>query len=98
MSDEYKAYLLVYTDALERTEVRKIIKSMNTVSKWRYDLPNSFYLISYSSAQEISDEFRDAFGGKNYRFLVTEIGKNKQGWLPKETWHLINKKKFRDKE
>ena len=92
-----KAYIFVYSDNLgSREEVKKCIDSIPQVNTWRYDMPNSFYLISENSADEIARAIHD-FTGKT-RFLVSEITPNKQGWLSKETWHLINNKKHKPKD
>ncbi|MCA0153762.1 hypothetical protein [Winogradskyella vincentii] len=87
-----KAYLLVYSNSLgTREKVKNCLDKSNLVIHWRYDLPNAFYIISEDSANELSDMIRGKLG--NGRFIVTEISSNKQGWLPRQTWDLINKKK-----
>ena len=87
-----KAYLLVYSDSLgTREQVKNCVSKIEEVHTWRYDMPNSFYIISEYSANEIAQSIRRVLG--NNRFIVTEISvSNRQGWLPKETWHLINQK------
>lgn len=87
-----KAYLLVYSNSLgSRDEVKNCVDNSQEILLWRYDMPNSFYLISEHSADQISEMIRNELG--NNRFLVTEISSNKQGWLPRKTWDLINKKR-----
>lgn len=87
-----KAYLFVYSNDLgTRQEVKRCIDSLEEIIYWRYDMPNSFYLISESTAQKISDGVRAKLGKK--RFFITEItDDNKQGFLPRRTWDLINRK------
>lgn len=92
-----KAYILVYSDKLgTREEVKHCIDSIKEVYTWRYDMSNSFYIISDYSADQIATAIHD-FTGKT-RFLVSEITSNKQGWLPDDTWYLINNKKHKPKE
>ena len=87
-----KAYLFVYSNDLGTREiVKNAVDSIESIILWRYDLPNSFYLISTSSAIELSKTIRMKLGDK--RFIITEISSNKQGWLPQKSWHLINNKK-----
>lgn len=87
-----KAYILVYSDSLGTREVVKnCLNNIGLIIHWRHDMPNSFYIISESSAQELSDSIVKKLGKK--RFLITEISSNKQGMLPKETWDLINNKR-----
>jgi len=88
-----KAYILVYSNDLGTREiVKNTIDSMKIIDIWRYDLPNSLYLISESTADEIAREIRERLGDK--RFFITEISTNKQGWLPRKSWNLINNKKL----
>jgi hypothetical protein len=86
-----KAYLLVYSNSLgTREKVKNVLDKTNKVIHWRYDLPNSFYLVSEFTASQISDVIRAKLG--NGRFIITEISDNKQGWLPKASWDLIKTK------
>lgn len=92
-----KAYILVYSDNLgSRAQVKECIDNISEVITWRYDMPNSFYLISENSADEIARAIHE-YTGKT-KFLVSEITSNKQGWLSKDTWYLINNKKHRPKD
>lgn len=92
-----KAYILVYSDKLgTREEVKNCMDNIPEVITWRYDMPNSFYIISEKSAGEIAEAIHD-FTGKT-RFLVTEITSNRQGWLPDDTWYLINNKTHKPKK
>ena len=88
-----KVYLLVYSSSLgNREEVRACIKSLPEIITWRYDMPNTFYMVSEFEAQDISDAIRKYFTGKG-RFLVTEVTENRQGLLLKKTWYFIKNKK-----
>ncbi|HED07288.1 MAG TPA: hypothetical protein ENI57_04135 [Ignavibacteria bacterium] len=92
-----KAYILVYSDVLgTREEVKKCMDSIPQVDTWRYDLPNSFYIISEYSADEIARAINNFTGKTN--FIVSEITSNKQGWLSEETWYLINNKTHMPKQ
>lgn len=92
-----KAYLLVYSSRLgSRAEVTEWLNAMPKVINWRFDMPNCYYLISESSATELSVRLRE-IAGKDGRFLVSEITSNKSGWLPKETWNLIRNKRGQPK-
>lgn len=87
-----KAYLLVYSPTLgSREQIKECINSLQEIITWRYDMPNSFYLISGHEAKDLSDAVRSYFNNKG-RFLITEISDNRQGWLPEKTWHLIRNK------
>lgn len=85
---ERKVYLLVYTNSVgTRDDIKAWANSCGLVKAWRYDMPNSMYLASEAAAQELSDSLREAL--PQGRFLITELSRNRQGWLSSETWHLI---------
>jgi hypothetical protein len=87
-----RAYLLVYSDLLgSRIEVTDCVDSIPEVYTWRYDMPNSFYLISDCDATEIAEAIREYLGNKG-RFIVAEVNDNRNGWLPPKTWHLLRHK------
>lgn len=91
-----KTYLLVYADSLGNRElVKKILDSSpNIIKNWRYDMPNSFYIWSESTAQDIVTSIEEKVGdATSKRFLVVEITSNKQGYLTKDTWAFINRTK-----
>ncbi len=91
------AYLLVYNDALgSREDVKRCLNEMDAVITWRYDLPHSFYVVSEVDARTLADSIRERLG--TGRFLIAEITTNKQGWLPKDTWYLLNNKADKPKE
>jgi hypothetical protein len=93
---ERKAYLLIYSGAsITREQVKNWANSETAVITWRYDLPNSFYLISEKSAQELSNSLMNRIG--KARFLITEVSANRQGYLPKDTWYLFRNKKLPEK-
>jgi hypothetical protein len=91
------AYLLVYNDALgSREDVKRCLNEMDEVTTWRYDLPHSFYFVSESDARTLAESIRKRLG--KGRFLIAEITDNKQGWLPSDTWYLLNNKAHKPKE
>ena len=85
-----RAYLFIYSPKVgTRDEVKDFIDECPEVVHWRYDLPNTFYLISDASADELYATIQ-GFNAKRGRFLICEAGANKEGWLPKKTWTLLN--------
>lgn len=86
------AYVFLYDDRVgTREEVKDYIDRLPEVLNWRFDLPNSFYIVSQCSADELAEKIQEFTDG-NGRFLVLEVTGNKQGWLPRRTWNMINKK------
>ena len=61
-----KAYLLVYSNSLgTREKVKNVLDKSSKVIHWRYDLPNSFYIISENTATQISDTLREKLVKEN---------------------------------
>lgn len=84
-------YLLVYSDTCGSREfVKRWVNSKPLITTWRYDLPNSFYLVSDSDVNVLTAELRKHCGSKG-RFLITKLEKDRNGFLPKETWAFIKK-------
>ena len=87
-----KAYLLVFSELVGgKMAIRNWLNSEPKVIHWRTDLPHSFYVISEASAAELSQSLIN-FNGKKGRYLIAEIGDNRQGLLPKDTWNLLREK------
>ena len=92
-----KSYLFVYSNNTgTRDEVKNIINSMTEIEKWRYDIPNCFYLISEYTAQQIAEKFKSLTSNEvNISFLITEIDNNYWGWLSEESWSVIRNKEYK---
>ena len=90
-----KTYLLVYANSLgDREYVKQVLGAIPIIRNWRYDMPNSFYLWSDTTAQDIVTSIAEKVGdATSKRFLVVEITSNKQGYLTKDTWAFINRTK-----
>ena len=92
------AYLLIYDHEVgTREEVREFLDEQPEILHWRYDLPNTFYLISDQSAEDLYEIFQN-FNRKHGRFLVSKVSSNRQGWLPRKTWKFLNEKKYTTKK
>lgn len=86
-----KVYILVYSNVIgDRSVMKDILNSIEGVLDWRFDMPNSFYLISEMSASTLVDRIHANIQSESCRFFITEISANRQGYLPKDTWSFIN--------
>ncbi|MEE4291174.1 MAG: hypothetical protein V2J13_05465 [Cycloclasticus sp.] len=93
-----RAYLFIYDSKVgSRDEVKEVFNSMQRVYTWRFDMPNTFYIISDSSAEELYDEFIQ-FNGKKGKFMFIEASTNRQGLMLSDTWHLLTHKSHKPKE
>lgn len=92
-----KSYLLVFNSQLGTLEtVKNMLNGMPMVEKWRYDLPNAFYIVSQHTARQIAEQLY-AIGGKKGMFILTEIPGNSWGWLTNESWYLIQNHEYKPK-
>ncbi|MFW4369690.1 hypothetical protein [Pseudomonas sp. XWY-1] len=86
-----RSYIFVYEDKCgTRDEVKNYIDKIPEILNWRYELPNSFFLVSDLSAREIYEKIKEF--SKDGKFIVSETTSNKQGWLAKDSWNIMNKK------
>lgn len=86
-----KAYLLAYSNELgTREQVRDALDANPLIENWRYDLPNSFYLISETSSKELANSIRSSL--PQGRFIVSLVDKDYWGWNNDETWYLLKNK------
>ena len=87
-----RTYLFIYSDAMcNRDTIKTAIAGIPEIIRWRYDIPNSFYIHSNASADELTAKIANKFPGRKC-FLFVEIFENRQGYLSKETWNFINQK------
>ena len=87
-----RTYLFIYSDAMcNRDTIKTAIAGIPEIIRWRYDIPNSFYIHSNASADELTAKIANKFPGRKC-FLFVEISENRQGYLSKETWNFINQK------
>ena len=86
------AYQITFNGQLcSRDELTKFLDSVSDISYWYTCLPFCVFFSSSLTAQEISDKIKTRFesykvGG---RFLVTEVHKDRQGWLPPKAWKIF---------
>lgn len=81
-------YVFIYNnDFGDREAVKELLNNITAVRNWRYDLPNAFYLDSEETADNLANLIIEK--KPNVRFLLTEVSRNMQGWLPKETWDFL---------
>ena len=76
----------------DRQAVKVWANESPLVLTWRYDLPNTFYLVSEASAAELYADFAQG-SRKSWRCLVTEVSENRQGRLPMDTWYFLRNKR-----
>jgi len=85
------AYLLVYNDACgTQEEIKQFVDQMDAITYWYYCMPHAFFLISTYTAKGITDFMRARFAErKGAYFFVTEIAPDRNGWMPRQVWHML---------
>lgn len=87
-----KSYVFIYNSGVgTRDEVRNFIDSLPEILDWRIELPNTFYLITELSADQLADKIR-TINKNNGFFLITEVHHNRQGWQSRDAWNFISQK------
>lgn len=85
-----KMYLLVY-NGWEQSDCKDMLDAFlkeKTISFWRTDIYNSFYIVSKEHIDTIRDKIHNYI--ESLRFVLVEM-KNVSGWLPTDGWKAINK-------
>ena len=85
-----KMYLLVY-NGWEQSDCKDMLDAFlkeKTISFWRTDIYNSFYIVSTEHIDTIRDKIHSYI--ESLRFILVEM-KNVSGWLPTDGWKAINK-------
>ena len=86
-----KSYIFVYIGG---EEVREIIaKTLNDIPEvytWRYDMESCFYILSNSTAKNISNAIKAAYPSIGMH-VITKLGEEYWGNLTKESWHMLEK-------
>jgi hypothetical protein len=85
------AYLIVFNNKIgDRKSFQNFLDTIPEITYWYGCLPNAVFLTSTLTAGQISDKVRSHFGTQDgQRWFVTEVHNDRQGWLPKEVWHML---------
>lgn len=92
MSDSVWPYLMVFNDKLAtRKEVQDFLDTLPEVTYWYACLPSSVFFTATVGAGDISKKVREVLSkDEGARFFITEVPADKQGWMPKNVWRLVN--------
>ena len=84
-------YLVTMNQAAgTRQQLIDFLDSIPEVTFWHTCLPSVVFCTSTLTAQELFEKIAARFGkdgGK--RYLVLDTATDRQGWLPKQTWHMM---------
>lgn len=86
-----KAFLIAFNSRFAtREQVQDYLNSEEDVSYWYACLPHCVFCTSSLSAQDLAKRIESHVGSLNgKRFIVLEVGVDRQGRLPKKAWHMF---------
>jgi hypothetical protein len=91
------SYLLVFTDQfMSYDEAKHFLNARDDVTEWLHVFDNLFILAASTAGTQLGDAVL-AYAKKNQNrdkpeglFLLTEATDDRNGWLPKAAWNLLN--------
>lgn len=90
-----KSYLFVFNPSLgTREEIKDFIDSCGKISSWRYELNNTYFIVSELDANDLYNLVSVHFGEGKGSFIIAEYVDNSQGLLNERSWQLLNNKKL----
>ena len=86
-----KPYLITYEiDEKATNNYQSLFDEIKTIKPWWHYLSNTWIVISPNNATEIYNKLKPHLDS-NINIFIVEIGKDRQGWLPKKAWDWIKK-------
>ena len=85
------AYLIIFNDKVgTRSDVQSFLDTLPEVTYWYGCMANSVFFTATVGAGYVSDQIKEKFGtDAGQRFFITEVHNDRQGWMPKNVWHLL---------
>lgn len=85
------AYLIIFNEKVgARKEVQQFLDAIPEITYWYGCMPHAIFCTSTLSAGELSEKFKERYGTDDgQRFFITEVHSDRQGWMPKQVWHML---------
>lgn len=83
-----KAYIISYHIKSDPTNYLPLFEHIKNNYSWWHYLDNTWIIISKDTAKVIYDKL-SPFLDADINILIFELGKDRQGWLPKKAWNWI---------
>lgn len=87
MGDNLWSYLIAHDGSITDAELRSVLDRMPTITNWYTCMSHSAFVVSASSATELTRALRAELG--TMRFLVVDLHGDRNGVLPKQAWTFI---------
>ena len=85
-----KLYLITLDAEFDRASLISFLEKNNHINFWFFNMPNSFFVRSYLSAQLLSDKIRPLAGAKSYVVIQLPQGGNFAGFIPDQHATFFN--------
>lgn len=87
-----KPYILIFNDEVgSRKVIQEFVDTIPEIPFWYGCMSGNLFFTSSLSADKLYNKFKEKFGnGDGKRFMILEIGPERQGWMPKKVWYMIN--------
>lgn len=85
-----KAYIITYDIKGDTTNYLPLFEHIKNNYRWWHYLDNAWIVLSDENAKSIYDKL-NVFLDADINILIFELGKDRQGWLPKKAWKWIKK-------
>ncbi len=72
------------------SRMKSLLLEIDSVLDVRSSLAGTFFIKSSASARELAKSVISVV--PNTRFIISEIGENRQGWLPVSVWDFIKQR------
>jgi hypothetical protein len=83
------SYLLLFDDEAGSLDcVRRFIDTHPDILNWYHILPNSFFIVSERTADQLANIFR-RFTNDKGRFIILDTKSDRSGWLPLKAWQFM---------
>lgn len=80
-----KPYLITYAFSGDAKRYGALFEAIKTYSGWWHYLDNTWLILSEKDANGIYLDLQPHLNAE-INLLVIEVGKDRQGWLPKKAW------------
>lgn len=84
-------FFIVFSSKIDVEEMSKYLVTLPGHGKWFYNLPNSIFVNTELTAEEISEYIEKKFGEMRH-FIVKCTDTEHWGRLPEEHWKLFKSK------
>ncbi|GEM_PF-2274502 len=75
---------------VNESKMKSMLLTVDSILDVRSSLAGTFFVKSSASARELSKSIIPLIPG--IRFIISEIGDNRQGWLPISVWDFIKQR------